>query len=73
MRVVAIIDDSPGLQGGALEGRPIIAPGSIDASGVEAVILSSDTFEDELWHKTTPLRRRGLPVLRLYGREIEQG
>jgi FkbM family methyltransferase len=33
----------------------------------DAIILSSDTFEDTFWALTAPFRDRGIPVLRLYG------
>ena len=69
VRVVAIVDDNPALVGERVAGRPVISADQIGAHGVEAIILSSDSFEDELWRHTAPLRQRGVPVLRLYGRE----
>lgn len=73
VRIVAVIDDDPSLAGGTVAGLPVIGPGEIGRHGVEGVILSTDMFEPELWKKTRPLRRAGVPVFRLYGPEIEPG
>lgn len=69
--VKVILDDNPSLHGTSIAGREIIGVAGLDTSGAEAVVLSSDYFEDELWQQTAGLRRRGVPVYRLYGPERE--
>lgn len=69
--VCVILDDDPRLHGTSLAGREIVGVDDLAATGAEAVVLSSDYFEDELWRRTASLRRSGVPVLRLYGSERE--
>lgn len=71
VRIVAVIDDNPSLAGTSVAGLPVITPAEIERHGVEGVILSTDMFEPELWRRTRRLRLAGLPVLRLYGPEVE--
>ena len=47
----------------------MITPGDLQSQNVQALILSSDSYEDELWAKTADLRASGVPVMRLYGHE----
>jgi FkbM family methyltransferase len=69
VEVVAILDDDRGLLGMEIAGVPIHHPGEIGRLGVEAVLISSDSFEDLLWRRAQGLRGAGVPVFRLYGRE----
>lgn len=78
VRIVAVLDDDPARHGETIAGVPVItpgtrgtpnAPGAMESLGIRGVILSSDSFEDELWRRTEPMRRAGMPVFRLYGRE----
>lgn len=71
VRVVAVIDDNAASAGETVAGRPVITPDRAASFGVDAVILSSDSFEDVLWQRSAPLREAGIPVFRLYGREID--
>lgn len=67
--IVAVVDDNPARTGETFVGRPVLAPTDIEAHGINAVILSSDSYEDGLWARTAGLRERGVPVMRLYGHE----
>ncbi|MBN1512364.1 MAG: FkbM family methyltransferase [Phycisphaerae bacterium] len=71
-RVVGLIDDDPALTGVGLLGLPVwprvrfesaVAGGEV---APDAVILSSDTFEDHFWQITAAIRDHGVPVYRLY-------
>jgi hypothetical protein len=71
-RVVALLDDAAKSRG-ERHGLPLIPPAELPAADVDAVILSSDAFEEALWEAARPLRERGVRVLRVYepGREVE--
>jgi FkbM family methyltransferase len=77
VRVVAVLDDDPARQGEMIAGLPVIAPGTpgapapLEAHQIRGVILSSDSFEDELWRRSRAMRHAGIPVFRLYGRELD--
>ncbi len=71
VRIVTVIDDSPASVGETVAGRPVIGPDRAASFGLDAVILSSDSFEDELWRKSARFRDAGIPVFRLYGRETD--
>ena len=73
VRIAAIIDDDPSRHGGQLWGFPIIGLSGFAASGAEAIVLSSDSFEDKLWAATEGLRDRGVRVVRLYDDERQDG
>lgn len=65
-RVACIIDDDPSRHGQTLWGWPIVSQEGALKLGVRAVVLSSNTFEDQLWTRAAPLRQRGVEVIRLY-------
>lgn len=62
----AIVDDRAELWGSELCGVPIVEPKALKSLGVRSVVLSSDAFERELWHKSAPLREQGCSVIPLY-------
>ncbi|CAG1001418.1 O-antigen biosynthesis glycosyltransferase WbnJ [Phycisphaerales bacterium] len=62
LEVRGLIDDS--LAGQARHGFMVGAPEAPQPG--EHVLLSSDTFEDQLWARSEELRRRGTRVWRLY-------
>ncbi|MGP1347813.1 MAG: hypothetical protein ACTS3F_14245 [Phycisphaerales bacterium] len=64
----AIIDDNPANQGGTLWGYPVMSLADAVATGIDAIVLSSDSFEDALWTNTDGARARGIEVIRLYER-----
>ena len=71
VRIVAVIDDNPAPSGGTVAGRPVVSPDEAASLDLDAVILSSDSFEDALWRKSARFRDAGVPVFRLYGRETD--
>lgn len=64
--VCAIIDDNPASQGSTLWGYPIVSLTHAISLGIDAIILSSDSFEDQLWRNTAEARSLGIEVIRLY-------
>lgn len=67
--VKAVIDDSASGNAAAphlLAGRPVIRPPDAPAHGIDAVVLSSDCYEEDLWQASAALRSRGTLVMPLY-------
>jgi hypothetical protein len=67
VEIAAIVDDNAALQGQSLWGYPIVSQQQAQGMKLDAVILSSNSMEEELWAAAAPLRNAGIPVLRLYG------
>lgn len=65
--IACIIDDNPALRGTRLWNYPIVPMSEALTMPLDAVVLSSNAMEDELWAAAAPLRERGVEVLRLYG------
>jgi glycosyltransferase involved in cell wall biosynthesis len=67
-RVTALIDDHPRFSsGGSHLNLPVLSPAAaLDTPNHPPIVLSTDTFEDQLWQKTATFRDRGIPVHRLY-------
>ncbi len=63
---LVIADDRAELWGQEVDGVRIVEPKSLQAMGVQAVVLSSDRFERELWERSKLLREQGLAVFPLY-------
>lgn len=64
VRIAAVLDDAP--SGAVMEGIPVMKPADVPAT-IDAVIVSSDTLEDQLGAKADALfGPRGIPVIRLY-------
>ena len=64
VRVVAVLDDSPGVE--ALAGVRVMKPEAL-REPIDAVVVSSDTFENEIFARAQALLgERGVPVLRIY-------
>jgi glycosyltransferase involved in cell wall biosynthesis len=65
--VVAFLDDHPRWkQGGTHLGIPVIPKETLlSRTSIPAVILCTDTFEDQFWNQTADLRERGVEVYRL--------
>ena len=64
--VVGIVDDDCSLQGAKRYGLPIHTPSEIRKLPIDAVIISSDRFEAEIYRRISPLESEGIKVLRLY-------
>jgi hypothetical protein len=65
--IVCIIDDDPRRRGGRLWGYPIVTPADALAMGVDAVVISSNSMEEEIADRCGPFEARGAMVVRLYG------
>jgi len=72
-RVVGLIDDHPRfLQTPRYLGLPVrsladVQTDAIAGNRLPAVVLSTDTYEDQFWEQTKSLREHGVRVFRLYG------
>ena len=77
-RVVGLIDDHPRfLQMPRYLGLPVrpladVQSDAVAGNPLPAVVLSTDTYEDQFWQQTTSLRDHGVRVFRLYGRRPTQ-
>ncbi len=67
VHVAGILDDNPSLHGTHLGPFRIHPPDDVGKLGIDAVILSSDRAEQELWQQGERFERLGIPVRRLYG------
>jgi radical SAM superfamily enzyme YgiQ (UPF0313 family) len=67
VEVVGVLDDNAALHGTHLGPFPICGPSDVGKLSVDAVILSSDQWEDRLWEQRGPFEQLGIPVWRLYG------
>jgi hypothetical protein len=65
LHVRGIVDDNPALVGQSRFGHAVITPDALRAG--EAALISSDWYEDAIWEASSPHRRRGVRVYRLYG------
>ncbi|MDX2146495.1 MAG: hypothetical protein SFZ23_03145 [Planctomycetota bacterium] len=64
--VACIIDDNPTLRGGSLWNYPIVDQAGALALGVDGVVISSNTMEDELVAQAAAMESRGARVFRVY-------
>jgi|GEM_PF-1192982 len=68
---VAVIDENPGLIGAQVAERDVVSMAQALAMNLDAVLLSSDTFEAQMWERTRPLRHAGIRVVPIYGSFID--
>jgi len=69
-RVIGLIDDHPRFRASPTYlDLPVrsISQAAEAAGELGVVVLSTDTYEDQFWSQTAPLRDRGVAVHRLYG------
>lgn len=71
VEIVAIIDDGPALRGSRMWNYPVVTGAEASALALDAVVLSSNSMEDELARAAEPLARAGVEVVRLYGEAAE--
>lgn len=64
-RVCCIVDDSPCVPD--IQGIKVIPPAQLADYPCEAIVLSSDTYEAQLFHKALQWTQPTLPVFALYG------
>ncbi|MBX3316045.1 MAG: glycosyltransferase [Phycisphaeraceae bacterium] len=63
---VGFIDDKPPAHA-RLFGLPIVSPAAaLGELNPDAIVLSSDVFEDQLWKNAAPFREAGIEVIRVY-------
>lgn len=63
---IGFIDDKPPAHA-RLFGMPIVSPAAaLDELDPDAIVLSSDVFEDQLWKNAAPFREAGIEVMRVY-------
>ena len=68
-RLLGLIDDHPRfVETPECFGLPVMSVAAAVGrlAGGDVVVLSTDTFEDQFWQQTEPLRERGVTVYRLY-------
>ncbi len=73
VEIACIIDDDARRYGERLWGFEIMPPEAAIEQGVDAVVLSANSIEDQLWEKTAEIRSRGVQVYRLYGSSSSVG
>lgn len=66
LNVLAIVDDDERLRGSRRFGLPIRSPQELPALGLDAVLISSDRYEEAIYRRLRPLAGPALSVLRLY-------
>jgi FkbM family methyltransferase len=62
-----MIDD--GRAGGRLWGMPVLSREEALREAIDAVVISSDSMEDQLYERCEPFLEKGLSVVRLYAEE----
>jgi len=65
--IICIIDDDARRHNDSMWGFPIVSRAQAISLGVDAVVISANSIEDQLWNNATDFRERGIPVMRLYG------
>ncbi|MBX3358383.1 MAG: methyltransferase domain-containing protein [Phycisphaeraceae bacterium] len=69
VRVVAVIDDTPKVS--TLRGVPVYRPQALPLDDVDAVVISSDAFEQAIFDRAHAwLTPRRIPVVRIYGTDL---
>ena len=66
VEVVAVLDDNPACHGGRLMDWPIKPLESAAELGVDAVVVSSDTYEAQMMRRCRSLSEAGIDVVGLY-------
>ncbi|MFO0972161.1 MAG: hypothetical protein U1A27_01805 [Phycisphaerae bacterium] len=64
--LAGIIDDAAGGAGGELLGLPVWTRTEALARGIDAIVISSDQWEDAMWAQRGAFTERGVAVERLY-------
>lgn len=66
LHVLGIVDDDPSLRGSQRYGLPVHAAADLPDLPLDAVLISSDQYEEAIYQRIAPLEARGIQVLRLY-------
>jgi hypothetical protein len=68
--IIGLIDDEPPSR--RLFGLPVVTPDrALQELAPDAILLSSDAWEQQMWHRCAALREAGVRVIALYG-QFEQ-
>jgi hypothetical protein len=70
--IAAILDDFPPPQV-SLDHVPVVASTGWREFGLEAIVVSSDTYEGKLWRRAGELVEYQIPVFPVYRRDLERG
>ncbi|MAY75473.1 MAG: hypothetical protein CMJ31_12320 [Phycisphaerae bacterium] len=70
--ILAIADDDARRHGDKLWGYPIVALDDVERLRPDAIVLSSDSFEDKLWAKAAGYGSLGIDVIRLYAQTLPE-
>jgi radical SAM superfamily enzyme YgiQ (UPF0313 family) len=70
--IVAILDDASPPRAARLGTLPVHHPREAVNLGVDAVIISSDCWEADIWARRSIIERHGISVHRLYGEAQQQ-
>ena len=65
--IVGLIDDNPPRSGCAYDLPVVTLEHVIEELKPDAILLSSDAWEEQMWHKTAALREAGIDVIAVYG------
>jgi glycosyltransferase involved in cell wall biosynthesis len=68
--VRGILDKSASSESTSAEGVPVLPIASYRPSEDDLLVLSSQTFETEMWEEAAPLREAGVQVMALYRRDL---
>ncbi len=66
LHVLGIVDDDADLRGATRYGLPVYAAADLSNLPLDAVLISSDQYEEAIYQRIAPLEARGIRVLRLY-------
>ena len=66
LQVLGIVDDDADLRGATRYGLPVYAATDLSNLPLDAVLISSDQYEEAIYQRIAPLEARGIRVLRLY-------
>jgi len=66
LHVLGIVDDAADLRGATRYGLPVYAATDLSNLPLDAVLISSDQYEEAIYQRIAPLEARGIRVLRLY-------
>lgn len=64
-----LIDSNPKKQGTEYLGFPVVGPGDIDVTSIDAIVVSSRAFQDEIYERIAHLEKEGIEMIRLYDKE----
>jgi len=67
-KIVAILDDAKASASSRIGDLDVRHPDDVPSLALDAVVISSDQWEEDIWSRRALIERYGIPVERLYGR-----